>query len=144
MTTEWRYYPADLPSRYEGYEKILPESLDDLQGPAEGVVALPFRLAWSGATEFDLSNWRDRLALYQIIITGGVAGDPETFMNRDHVIELWPYMRDMFGYGYRDPWEKKFPELWYRASIDVSIYDPRADEPFQLKEGWMKRSRRLT
>ncbi|MEV4012920.1 hypothetical protein AB0J35_20675 [Nonomuraea angiospora] len=45
-----------LPSIYEGLEEKIPYSLDDLHGPAEGVVALPTHLAWSGLTEFDLSK----------------------------------------------------------------------------------------
>lgn len=124
---------TQLPSWYEGYEKILPTSLDDLQGPVNGRAALPFRLAWSGVAEYDLSNWRHRLTLYQVIITGGVTGDPETYINRDDLVELWPYVRDMFGPGYRDPWEARFPELRERAAIDVSVYDPRARVPFQRR-----------
>lgn len=71
------------------------------------------------------------MSLYQIIITRGVAGDPETYINCDHLVELWPYLRDMFGPGYRDPWEARFAELRERAAIDVSVYDPRAHVPFQ-------------
>lgn len=120
-----------LPSRYEGYERILPASLDDLTGPAEGVVALPLRLAWSGLTEFDLAKWKLRLGLYQIILTNGRPGDPETYINRDHLVELWPYQRRRLGPGYRDPWEGRFSELRERAEIDVRAYDPMADLPFQ-------------
>lgn len=103
MRTDWSYAPANLPSRFEGYEELLPESLNDLQGPTEGVVALLFRSAWSGMTEFDLSDWRHCLELYRIIITQGVSGDPERFINKDHLVHLWPYVRDMFGYGYLRP-----------------------------------------
>lgn len=122
-----------LPPYWEGQEKIIPASLDDLKGPAEGVVALPFRLAWTGLKEYDLSNWRLRLALYQLIITGGAPGDPETFINKDHFIELWPFERNMFHPGYRDPWESRFPELRERAKVDVSVYDLRASVPFQRR-----------
>lgn len=122
-----------LPSRYEGYEEILPASLDDLNGPAEGVVALPLRLAWSGLTEFNLAKWKLRLGLYQIILTNGRPGDPETYINRDHLVELWPYQRRRLGPGYRDPWEDRFPELRERAAIDVRAYDPAAALPFQRR-----------
>ncbi|MFI7126522.1 hypothetical protein ACIBQ1_12580 [Nonomuraea sp. NPDC050153] len=45
-----------LPSIHEGLEEKVPDSLADLHGPVDGVAALPPHLAWSGLTEFDLSN----------------------------------------------------------------------------------------
>lgn len=122
-----------LPSRFDGYERILPATLDDLRGPAAGFVALPLRLAWSGITAFDLSNWRLRLTYQRIIITEGIPGDPEAYLDRAQLIELWPYQRRMLGAAYRLPWETAFPDLRERAEIDVSRYDPLAGAPFQLK-----------
>jgi len=100
-----------LPSRFEGLEDKLPASLDELHGPREGVVALPLRLAWSGLTEFDLSRWKLRLGLYQIIITGGLPGDAEQYINADYLMELWPYQRRLIGERYREAWESRFPQL---------------------------------
>lgn len=101
-----------LPSRYEGLEDKLPLSLDELHGPAEGVVPLPPRLAWSGLTEFDLADWRERLSLYRIIITGGwLPGDAREYLNADHLVSDWPMQRRFLGPQYREIWESRFPEL---------------------------------
>jgi hypothetical protein len=55
--------PTRLPSRLIGVEKRIPADLATLAGPAEGVVRLPVRLAWSGQTEFDVADPGDRLTL---------------------------------------------------------------------------------
>lgn len=136
MKTDWWYHPSNLPSRFEGYEQILPERLDDLKGPGDGVLEIPTYIG-----RWDLADWKSRVGLYHELITSGHKAELEQHINRDHFVELWPYIRDRVCDGYRLPWEKRFPELWYRASVDVSIYDPRAEEPFRLKEGWMKRFR---
>lgn len=138
MRTEGDPAKQRLPSWFEGYEQILPESLDDLKGPVDGFIDRSIR-----PFPHALDNWRMRIELYRELITSGRKVELEQYINRNHFIELWPYIRSCVCDGYRLPWEKKFPELGYRASIDVSIYDPYADEPFRLKDGWMKRSRRL-
>lgn len=105
-----------LPSRFEDLEDKLPASLDELHGPAEGIVALPFRLAWSGLTEFDLSNWKQRLTLYRIIITGGLLpADACTYLNAEHLLADWPYQIRLLGCEYRQIWEMRFPELHCRT-----------------------------
>ena len=45
-----------LPSRWAGVEAKLPPALDQLAGPADGVVELPLDLAWSGDRRFDLAD----------------------------------------------------------------------------------------
>jgi len=52
MKTERRHDPRPLPSRFEGYEIRLPQSLDDLKGPAEGVLELPLRIG-----RWELADW---------------------------------------------------------------------------------------
>lgn len=44
-----------LPSRWAGVEAKLPPALDQLAGPADGVVELPLDLAWSGDRTSSLS-----------------------------------------------------------------------------------------
>lgn len=48
----------DLALYREEFRRRLPESLDELHGPAQGVVDLPPHLAWSGMTSDDLSKPR--------------------------------------------------------------------------------------
>lgn len=100
-----------LPSRFEGLEDTLPGSLAELHGPAEGVIPLPPRL-WSGLTEFDLADWRQRLSMYRIIITGGsLPHDAREYLNADHLIADWPNQRRFLGPRYREAWKSRFPEL---------------------------------
>ena len=110
----------------------VPDSLDDLRGPAEGVIELPLRIG-----RWDLAEWKQRVGLYHELIVDCRKGEPERYIDRGHFVELWPYIRCCVCDGYSSPWEEKFPELRHRASIDTSIYDPRADEPFRLKTDWM-------
>ncbi|MEU6784166.1 hypothetical protein ABZ912_33645 [Nonomuraea angiospora] len=103
-----------LPSIYEGLEEKVPDSLGDLHGPADGVVALPPHLAWSGLTEFDLSNFKLRLSMYKIVITAGQRADYEAYLNADHLVTDWPLLCKGLGRGYRQAWEKKLalaPEI---------------------------------
>jgi hypothetical protein len=104
-----------LPPLYEGLEDKVPDSLDDLHGPAEGVVALPNHLVWSGLTRFDLSNYRLRLSMYRIVITAGRRVDYETYLNADHLVTDWPLLRKGLGLAYRRAWEGKLP-LWREAA----------------------------
>ncbi|MFI6738074.1 hypothetical protein ACIBI9_34560 [Nonomuraea sp. NPDC050451] len=96
-----------LPSIYEGLEEKVPDSLGDLHGPAEGVVALPMHLAWSGLTEFDLSKPGVRMEMYRTVITTGRRVDYETYLNADLLVGDWPVLRRGLGPGYRHVWEKK-------------------------------------
>ncbi|MGP3954647.1 hypothetical protein ACTWPT_01520 [Nonomuraea sp. 3N208] len=98
-----------LPPLYEGLEDKIPDSLDDLHGPAEGVVPLPNHLVWSGLTRFDLSNYRLRLSMYRIVITGGRRVDYETYLNADHLVKDWPLLSKGLGPAYRRAWERKLP-----------------------------------
>ena len=65
----------ELPDRYAGVEARIPETWDELQGPADGVIHLPNRLAWSGLTDFDISDPGDRFALFCILLDCGQRAD---------------------------------------------------------------------
>lgn len=49
------------------------ESLEELCGPAHGVLELPQELAWSGRRRFDLDDDYDRAAAYKILLEEGAA-----------------------------------------------------------------------
>ncbi len=57
-----------LPSRWSGYARRLPSSLKDLSGPAAGMVVLPLHVAWSGRRAYDVSDERQRLMLYTLLL----------------------------------------------------------------------------
>lgn len=53
---------ADLALYREKFRQRLPESLEELHGPTQGVVELPLHVAWSGMTSYDLGKPRQRMA----------------------------------------------------------------------------------
>ncbi|MET7698348.1 hypothetical protein [Streptomyces sp. NPDC005485] len=102
----------DLALYREKFRRRPPESLDELHGPAHGVVELPLHLAWSGMTSYDLSNPRQRMGLYRTVLHEGLHDDLPRYLNRDLLLELWPVLRTIAG---RTVWEDAFPELASRT-----------------------------
>jgi len=110
-----------LPSRWDGIEERLPRRLEDLHGPAKGILALPLRLAWSGMREFDLDVYRQRLAAYHVVVAEvRHREDVEQYLNATHLIEVWPDLRRFFGPPIRRAWETRFPSLAARAARSSS------------------------
>ncbi|MGS2647279.1 hypothetical protein [Streptosporangium sp. LJ11] len=105
---------STLPSRWDGVEQRVPESLADLRGPATGTVALPVHLGWSGLTEFDLVNPLLRMSLYRTVITGGGRSDAESYLNAELLVADWPTLRRGIGPSYRRAWETKIAALGWR------------------------------
>ncbi|MEU3657615.1 hypothetical protein AB0E67_33600 [Streptomyces sp. NPDC032161] len=56
----------DLALYREKLRRRLPESLDELHGPAQRLVEL--HLAWSGMTSYDMSKPRQRMGLYRAVL----------------------------------------------------------------------------
>ncbi|MER5648914.1 hypothetical protein [Streptosporangium sp. NPDC002524] len=105
---------STLPSRWDGVEQRVPESLADLRGPATGTVALPVHLGWSGLTEYDLVNPLLRMSLYRTVITGGGRSDAESYLNAELLVADWPTLRRGIGPSYRRAWETKIAALGWR------------------------------
>lgn len=61
-----------LPSRWAGVGAKLPPALDQLAGPADGVVELPLDLAWSGDRCFDLADPVQRYLYHMTVLTSAV------------------------------------------------------------------------
>jgi hypothetical protein len=95
------------------YAEIRPyavaESLEELRGPAHGVLELPQELAWSGRRRFDLDDDYDRAAAYKIILEEGREADFRRYLNaallRRHWHNILPARR------VQALWEGHFPEL---------------------------------
>ena len=68
----------------------LPDSLDDLHGPEQGVVVLPRHLCPPGLREFDVTDDGDRRNLYGIVLTRGQRNDMARFVNARLLREDWP------------------------------------------------------
>lgn len=110
---------ADAPrGRYRsrpGRRAVVAASLDDLRGPAEGMVELPLWLFWSSPDRtFDLADPDLRRWLYQTVLRE--ASRPEdliAYLHGDTLIALWPdlYLPE----GVRQAWEEQHPAL--RAAV---------------------------
>ncbi|WP_406342021.1 hypothetical protein [Streptomyces sp. NBC_00648] len=105
----------DLALYREKFRLRLPESLDDLHGPAQGVIELPLHIAWSGITSYDMRNPRQRMGLYRTVLHEGLREDLPRYLNQDLLLQLWPVLRTLVGRTVRTVWEDAFPQLASRA-----------------------------
>ncbi|MFJ5837690.1 hypothetical protein ACIQGO_13165 [Streptomyces shenzhenensis] len=108
-------YAEDLSLYQEKFRRRLPESLDDLRGPAQGVVDLPLHVAWSGMTSYDLSRPRQRMGLYRTVLHEGLRDDLLRYLNQSLLLQMWPVLRTLVGRTVRTVWEDAFPQLAARA-----------------------------
>ncbi|MEU1535549.1 hypothetical protein [Streptomyces fagopyri] len=115
---------TDLELYREKFRRRLPDSLDDLQGPAEGCVEPPVTVVWSGLRVFDLAKERQRMSLYRIILAEGMRDDLSALLNRGILLRSWPTLRTLVSTTVRSVWEEKFLEL--RALADVPPAQPPA------------------
>ncbi|MEV0225299.1 hypothetical protein [Streptomyces sp. NPDC050704] len=105
----------DLALYREKFRRRLPESLDELHGPTEGVVELPLHMAWSGLTSYDMGKPRQRMGLYRTVLHEGLRDDLPLYLNQDLLLQLWPVLRTLVGRTLRVVWENAFPELASRT-----------------------------
>ncbi|MEV4049432.1 hypothetical protein [Streptomyces sp. NPDC049744] len=105
----------DLALYREKFRGRLPESLDELRGPTQGVVDLPLHMAWSGLTRYDLGKPRQRMGLYRTVLHEGLHKDLPHYLNRDLLLDLWPVLRTLVGRTVRTVWEDAFPQLASRT-----------------------------
>jgi hypothetical protein len=96
-----------LPSRWAEYGRRLPSSLDDLRGPATGLVELPLHVAWSGRRVYDVGDDDQRLVLYALLLAEAQRNDLERFVHRESLIGMWPRLRRLLGPHARREWEGK-------------------------------------
>jgi hypothetical protein len=94
-----------------GRRVLVALSLDDLRGPATGMVELPLRLFWSAADHtFDLSRPAVLRSVYETVLRE--AGRPEdltAFLNGGRLTEVWPELH--LPRGVRQAWEDEHPAL---------------------------------
>ncbi|MEU9247750.1 hypothetical protein [Streptomyces sp. NPDC048385] len=105
----------DLALYREKFRRRLPQSLDELHGPAQGVVELPLHMAWSGMTSYDLGKPRQRMGLYRTVLHEGLRDDLPRYLNEDLLLRLWPVLRILVGRTVRSVWEDAFPQLASRT-----------------------------
>jgi hypothetical protein len=85
---------ADLLSGRIGLAGRLPQRIDDLRGPAQGIIMLPRHLSWPGIREFDVTDDTARRSMYGILLTQGRRNDIARFLNAELLRRDWPLLRD--------------------------------------------------
>lgn len=94
-----------------GRRALVAADLDDLRGPADGMVRLPLRLFWSLPDhKFDLGD-RDSLRWYYetVLREASRPDDLAAYLDGATLVRLWP---DLFlPKGVRLAWEEQHPAL---------------------------------
>jgi hypothetical protein len=93
---------ADVLSRRRGRAARIPERLDELRGPAQGVVVLPVHLTWYGLREFDVSDAPSRVRMYTIVLSQGERNDIARFLHPRLLRQDWPQLRALVTREVRD------------------------------------------
>jgi hypothetical protein len=101
----------DLPDRFAGVDARIPDTWESLQGPADGTVHLPNRLAWSGSTSFDVTDAGDRFTLYSVLLDCGRLDDVCSYINAALLRADWPRLRRATTSQITRRWEAKLPGL---------------------------------
>ena len=89
----------------------LPVRIDDLRGPASGVVSLPRHLALPGMRECDVTDAATRRSMYGIVLTQGQRNDVARFLNPRLLREDWPVIRASLDPKLRRWCERRFALL---------------------------------
>ncbi|MGW1047506.1 hypothetical protein [Streptomyces sp. NPDC002547] len=105
----------DLELYREKFRRRLPQSLDELRGPTQGVVDLPLHMAWSGMTSYDMDKPRQRMGLYRTVPHEGLRDDLPRYLNQDLLLQMWPVLRTLVGRTVRTVWEDAFSPLASRT-----------------------------
>jgi len=85
----------------------LPDRMDDLHGPWQGIVVLPVHLSWHQLREFDVAKQQPRLMLYSIVISQGRRNDVARFLNPRRLQQDWPELRPLVSKSMRRALERK-------------------------------------
>ncbi len=88
----------------------VPESLDYLQGPAEGTIELPLHVCWApGSNSFKLSIPANVKTAYTALVAEGTEQDQMSMLNKGILIEYWPHLN--LPIKAAKMWQNMFPEL---------------------------------
>jgi hypothetical protein len=99
---------AELLAGRHGLAGRLPSRLEDLRGPAKGIVVLPRHLSWPGMRECDVTDDRTRRSMYGIVLTQGQRNDVARFLNPGLLREDWPLIRTSLDPKLRRWCERRF------------------------------------
>ncbi|TDD96349.1 hypothetical protein [Actinomadura rubrisoli] len=92
----------------------VPGSLEELAGPAGGVVVLPGWLDWSPRRSYDLSDRDSLRVMYEQVIQEGREQDLQRYLNAELLVSVWPDL--ILPVRVRRMWEAKIARLRGRAA----------------------------
>ena len=79
-------------------------------GKAQGEVELPIHIWWSEPKRvFDLRSTKDRLRVYELVLSEGDEDDVRFYVRYEDLRSLWSQL--FLPRHVRDAWERKFPQL---------------------------------
>lgn len=86
------------------------DDLDQLRGPASGVVELSHSVLWApGGPYVDLDEPGGLGLAYRAVLAEGAVDDLIQVLDRDRLVAVWPDL--MLDRRVRELWEARFPEL---------------------------------
>lgn len=87
-----------------------PDSLEQLRGPASGVVELSHSVLWApGGGRVDLDEPGGVGLAYRAVLAEGTVEDQVAVLNRQRLLEVWGDL--MLPKRVRKLWDDRFPEL---------------------------------
>jgi hypothetical protein len=86
----------------------LPERIEELRGPARGVVSLPRHLALPGMRECDVTDAATRRSMYGVVLTQGQRNDVARFLNPDYLRQDWAHIAGGLRPSLRGACERRF------------------------------------
>jgi hypothetical protein len=94
----------------ERRHSLAPGSLDDLVGPAHGLVVLPKHLGWTGRNQYDLDDVADRAVFYErVLVEAFSVDDLTTLIDAGLLRSMW--RRLFLPAPVRRLWEQAFVDL---------------------------------
>lgn len=97
----------------------LVDSLDDLRGPAGGVVELSHSVLWApGDGRVDLDEPGGTALAYQAVLAEGGVEDLVAVLDRGRLVTAWPDL--MLPRRVRQMWELRFVELSSVPAVGVA------------------------
>jgi hypothetical protein len=84
---------AELLTGRFGLAGRLPSQIDELRGPARGVIMLPMYLAWPGLRECDVTDGQSRRSMYGMLLTQGTRNDIVRLVNGALLLQDWPLIK---------------------------------------------------
>ncbi|MBG0815718.1 hypothetical protein [Planomonospora sp. ID82291] len=88
----------------------VPETLEELTGPADGTVELPTRLDWSEQRRYNLDDPAELGLMYERVIRESMrAEDLRRYLDGRTLLRVWH--RIFLPRRVRTLWEERFPQL---------------------------------